>query len=70
MAKISALTNLDYSIEFEKLEDPTIVETLRMCLQKDPEKRSSIEELLSHHFLSLAKTSKIIETKTLEEFKI
>ncbi len=69
LAKISAITNLDYEIEFDKLEDPTVLETLKMCLQKDPEKRASIEELLTHAFLRLTKDSKIIETKTLEGFE-
>ena len=69
LAKISAITNLDYEIELDKLEDPTVLETLKMCLQKDPEKRASIEELLTHAFLRLTKDSKIIETKTLEGFE-
>ncbi len=69
LAKISAITNLDYEIEFDKLEDPTVLETLKMCLQKDPEKRASIEELLTHAFLRLTKDSQIIETKTLEGFE-
>jgi len=69
LAKISAITNLDYEIELDKLEDPTVLETLKMCLQKDPEKRASIEELLTHAFLRLTKDSQVIETKTLEGFE-
>ena len=58
LAKISAITNLDYPIQFDPLEDPLIIETLRMCLEKDPVQRSSIDDLLRHDFLRLTRFEK------------
>ena len=55
LAKIAATTNPDRPIVFEPLDDPLVLETLQICLQKDPEKRASIGELLAHDFLRLSK---------------
>jgi serine/threonine protein kinase len=53
LAKISAMTNLDYPIQLDQLSDPMVMETLQMCLEKDPIKRATIDQLLSHNFLKL-----------------
>lgn len=51
LSKISALTNTSIPIEFKTLDDPYVMETLKMCLEKDPFHRATLEELLSHRFL-------------------
>jgi len=51
LSKITALTNKSIPIEFKKLEDTQVLETLKMCLEKDPFERATLEELLSHKFL-------------------
>jgi serine/threonine protein kinase len=51
LAKIAAITNPDYPVELEPLPDPLVLETLRLCLEKNPDNRSSAEQLLSHPFL-------------------
>ena len=53
LAKISAVTNLDYPIHLDPLPDPLVMETLQMCLEKEPLKRATIDQLLSHNFLKL-----------------
>ena len=50
-AKIAAITNPDYPVELEPLPDPHVMDTLRLCLEKDPLKRASTEQLLKHSFL-------------------
>ncbi len=53
LAKISCITDLDLPVEFEELADldPLLVDTMRKCLEKRPERRASVAELLSHPYL-------------------
>ena len=51
LAKIAAITNPDYPVELDPLPDPHVLDTLRLCLEKDPKNRASADELLQHPFL-------------------
>ena len=51
LAKIAAITNPDYPVQLDPLPDPFVIETLQLCLEKDPVKRGSTEHLLVHPFL-------------------
>jgi serine/threonine protein kinase len=53
LAKISCITDLDLPVAFEELKnpDPLLLDTMRKCLEKRPEKRASVAELLSHPYL-------------------
>jgi serine/threonine protein kinase len=54
LAKISAITNLDYPIRLDRLEDPLIADTLKICLEKDPDQRAEVGQLLRHQFLRIS----------------
>ena len=53
LSRLKILASDDYPVEFEEMKDldPMLVDTMKKCLHKDPEKRSTIEELLSHPYL-------------------
>lgn len=52
-ARIKAISSLEHPVEFPAVDnmDPTLLDTLKKCLQKDPEKRSSAAQLLDHPYL-------------------
>lgn len=53
LAKIKVLGDPHIPVEFEDVKNlnPLLLDTMRRCLQKSPEKRASIEELLNHPYL-------------------
>lgn len=51
MKKLSCIQDENYDILYPPVKDITILSVLKGCLQRDPNKRMSIPELLSHDFL-------------------
>ena len=53
MSKIRAVSSLLHPVEFEEMDnlDPELLDSMKRCLEKDPTKRATIEELLVHPFL-------------------
>ena len=53
LAKIKALCSQDIPVNFEPRDnlDPELLDTMKACLEKDPIKRLSAEELLVHPYL-------------------
>ena len=53
MSKIRAVSSLLHPVEFEEMDnlDPELLDSMKRCLEKDPTKRATIEELLIHPFL-------------------
>ncbi|XP_037080701.1 dual specificity protein kinase TTK-like [Pollicipes pollicipes] len=52
MGKLMAIINPKHSIEFGPLSDCHLLTVLRSCLQRDPYRRPSIDELLSDPYLT------------------
>ena len=52
-AKMKAARDPDIPVDFDNLKplDPNLLDTLKRCLQKDPERRATVQELLSHPYL-------------------
>lgn len=51
-SRIKALTSLDVPIDLDPLEDPLLLDTIRLCLEKRVENRPNAKELLKHPFLN------------------
>ena len=50
--KINALISPDYAVEFDgAVDDPHLLDTMKMCLEKNPAKRADLQTLLKHPFL-------------------
>ncbi|KAJ1551202.1 Dual-specificity kinase, spindle pole body (SPB) duplication and spindle checkpoint function, partial [Cladochytrium tenue] len=46
--KLSAIPDPSYAIAFPAIEDPSLVDAMRACLDRDPRRRPSIPGLLAH----------------------
>jgi serine/threonine protein kinase len=46
-----AITNPNYNIDYPAIDNPPLLETMRLCLRFDPRQRPTIPELLDHKFL-------------------
>ena len=51
-SRIKALTSLDVPIDLEPLDDPLLLDTIKLCLEKRVENRPEASELLKHPFLN------------------
>ena len=53
LGKIKAIGSPDHPVEFDDVEnlDPELLDTMKRCLDKNPEKRATVEELLNHPYL-------------------
>ena len=54
LLKLQAITNNDHQIPFPELTDvdPRLVLVIKSCLERDVRQRASVEELLTHSFLT------------------
>ncbi|KAJ3327610.1 hypothetical protein HDU76_011450 [Blyttiomyces sp. JEL0837] len=51
MQKLNAIIDPTHIIKFEHVEDASLVEVMKSCLNRDPKCRMTIPQLLSHHSL-------------------
>ncbi|KAJ1351240.1 hypothetical protein KIN20_007216 [Parelaphostrongylus tenuis] len=51
-AKIAAICNPEYLIDFSGCRDPLLVDVLKRCLVRDVHKRADVNELLEHSYLT------------------
>lgn len=49
--KLQAISNPKYKIDYPPINNPPLLETMKLCLQFDPRQRPSIPDLLKHPFL-------------------
>lgn len=53
LEKLSAISNPDTKISFPEIENKNLMDVMQLCLQFQPHKRPSIEELLRHPYLTV-----------------
>ncbi len=51
LGKLKAVISPEVPVDFEPLEDSLLLDVLHKCLEKDPQKRAGVKELLAHPFL-------------------
>ena len=51
LAKLKALLAPNVPVDFEPVSDPYLMDTMNLCLQKNPENRATLQQLLRHPFL-------------------
>jgi serine/threonine-protein kinase TTK/MPS1 len=56
---VQAIVNPKVAIKFAPLANEALLDVLQRCLQRNPTKRPSIEELLQHPFLSPAPLQRV-----------
>ena len=49
--RIKALTSLDVPINLDPLADPFLWDTIKICLEKRPENRPIVDQLLTHPYI-------------------
>lgn len=55
--KISAIVDERHIIDFPPTADPMVIAVLKSCLDRNPRNRPSIEQLLSHPYLTCTNQS-------------
>ncbi|OWF49453.1 Dual specificity protein kinase Ttk [Mizuhopecten yessoensis] len=50
--KLKAIINPDYPIEFKDISDKNLMDTIQRCLIREPRDRASIEDLLTHPYIT------------------
>uniref|UniRef100_A0A915KSV7 Protein kinase domain-containing protein n=1 Tax=Romanomermis culicivorax TaxID=13658 RepID=A0A915KSV7_ROMCU len=68
--KMFAITNCKYQIEFEPIEDLNLLNVMQRCLERDPRKRASVEELLNHTYLKKYSHGSMVNARSLSDEKI
>lgn len=48
ISKMTALLSRKYAIPYPPVADPQVVDVMKRCLERDPKRRASIDELLIH----------------------
>lgn len=51
MQKLNAIPDPDHKIKFPAIEDPSLIEVMQSCLNRDPKQRPKIPDLLIHESL-------------------
>ena len=51
VGRLKAMLDLDLPVNYEPLDDPTLLEALKLCLEKRPEKRATVSRMLRQAFL-------------------
>ena len=51
VARIQALISLEHEVDFEPIGDAHLLDTMKLCLMKDPANRATVARLLKHPFL-------------------
>ena len=51
IARIQALISLEHEVDLEPIGDAQLLDTMKLCLMKDPAKRATVSRLLQHPFL-------------------
>ena len=63
MGKLKAMLTPDYPVDFDPVEDQLLLQTMKRCLEKNPQNRAGIAELLEHPFLRPRNMSVILEER-------
>lgn len=65
--KISAIVDERHIIDFPATADPMVISVLKSCLDRNPRNRPSIEQLLSHPYLTCTSPHSIQPSKTVPD---
>ena len=49
--KIRSIVSEKYEIDYKPVDNEHVIDVMKQCLQRDPKKRATIEQLLDHPFL-------------------
>jgi serine/threonine-protein kinase TTK/MPS1 len=63
--KISAIVDERHVIDFPLTADPMVIAVLKGCLDRNPRNRPSIEQLLSHPYLTCTSQSPVQSSKNI-----
>ena len=55
LAKRKALMSPEHPVDFDPVDDPLLLDTMKLCLRKNPQRRATVGRLLLHPFLHPAK---------------
>lgn len=68
-AKLQAIINPNYIIQFPEIEDKLLMDVMKKCLTRDQSVRPGIEELLNHPYL-ISEKKEAEKPKAVEDYKI
>ena len=64
---IHAITDENYEISFPSIQNDYLLEVLKNCLQRNPQKRMTIPELLKHPYLTSNNVVDVSNEKSLNQ---